>query len=130
VVLESATLREAGANASPPLLLGVAISGSGLGDQGGFFIINFLLLGPILLGSIAVVMTWIYNRSGGNLLLMVLFHYTVTSSGIILAIPGLAGMDAVVANALYAGVFCLIAVALIVATRGRLGKSLPQLATR
>ncbi len=30
----AATLREAGANASPPLLLGAAISGSGLGDQG------------------------------------------------------------------------------------------------
>jgi membrane protease YdiL (CAAX protease family) len=101
----------------------------GLGDQGGLFIINFLLLGPILLTAVAVVMTWVYNRSGNNLLLMVLFHYTVTSSGIILAIPGLVGIDAVIANALYAGVFSLIALTIIIMTKGRLGAKIPHIVT-
>jgi uncharacterized protein len=71
----------------------------GFGDQGWLFSLNFLLLGPCLLTGFSILMTWVYNRTGGSLLAMVLFHYSITFSGIVLAAQGLSARQSLAVNA-------------------------------
>ncbi|MEW6515329.1 MAG: CPBP family intramembrane glutamic endopeptidase [candidate division FCPU426 bacterium] len=74
----------------------------GIGNQGLLFILNFVILGPVMLTGFSVLMTWVYNRTKGDLLAMVLFHYSITFSAIVLTVPGLAGTEGVQFNLLSA----------------------------
>jgi membrane protease YdiL (CAAX protease family) len=66
----------------------------GLRSHGWLFIPEFLLVGPGILTAHSVIMTWIYVRSNNNLLLMIIYHYTITASAIIL--PGLFTQNSIV----------------------------------
>jgi len=70
----------------------------GLGDQGWLFLPNFILLGPCLLTGFSVLMTWVYNRTGGSLAAMVLLHYSITFSGIVLSAQGLSAAESLGVN--------------------------------
>ena len=50
---------------------------------GVLYIPIFLLVGPATLTAHSVIMTWIYNRTGGSLLAMVIYHYMITCAGIL-----------------------------------------------
>ncbi|HRR89934.1 MAG TPA: CPBP family intramembrane metalloprotease [Eubacteriales bacterium] len=50
---------------------------------GWWFLPLFLLLGPINLMAHSVIMTYIYKKTGGNLLAMVIYHFTITMSSIL-----------------------------------------------
>jgi len=50
---------------------------------GDLFWLAFLVNGPFVLTAHALVMAWLWRRSGGNLLLMVLYHFSVTASAML-----------------------------------------------
>ncbi len=52
-------------------------------SYGWLFIPIFLLLGPVTLTAHSVIMTFIYNKTNGNLFPMILYHYTITMAGIL-----------------------------------------------
>ena len=76
--------------------------------------------------SFSIVITWVYNRTGGSVLLAILLHCSLNFSQ---------GLNTVMfpaaANNEVAPVAALVLAALVVvfATRGRLGYSAPQAAT-
>jgi hypothetical protein len=48
--------------------------------------------GPLVLTAHSIIMTLIYNRSGGKFPLMLLYHFSITSSAILT--PAIVGSDA------------------------------------
>jgi uncharacterized protein len=83
-------------------------------DQVPFYLVALFVL-PI---SVRLVLTWIYNRSGRSLPIVGLYHAGLGVAAGSAFIPVLApSVDPVV---VYAG-FAVLAVAVLVATRGRLG---------
>jgi membrane protease YdiL (CAAX protease family) len=81
---------------------------------GAWFVPAFLVNGPIVLTAHAIIMSWLWNRTGGNLLLMVLYHLTITATAM-LAPPGFAdGAAGVLAAAIGAGCYWVVAIGLLV----------------
>lgn len=52
-------------------------------SYGWLFIPMFLLLGPVAMTAHSIIMTFIFKKTNGSVLLMVLYHYTITMSGIL-----------------------------------------------
>lgn len=52
-------------------------------SYGWLFIPMFLLLGPVAMTAHSIIMTFIFTKTNGSVLLMVLYHYTITMSGIL-----------------------------------------------
>lgn len=70
----------------------------------------------------SVVLTWIYNSSSGSVLLAILFHAATNVAGRLLLEP-IVGQDGFVAVWwLMAAAYTVVAVVLVWATRGRLGR--------
>jgi hypothetical protein len=63
----------------------------GLKGLGWWFFPAFLVNGPFVLTAHSLIMTWLYNRSGRNFTLMLVYHFSVTSTAILS--PTLAGGD-------------------------------------
>jgi membrane protease YdiL (CAAX protease family) len=94
---------------SLPLFLGAR----GVGD----------LVGQLV--AYRVLMVWVYERSGGSLLLAILMHLSLTAGTIILEPLGISGMDLVVYDPLGTGtLWWLVVAALAMARRGEFGRSL------
>jgi CAAX protease family protein len=77
--------------------------------------------------AIAVLLTWVYNRTGGSLLLTMLVHASVNTAQAALVntlVPSSANSDV---SALFA--FGLVSLALVLLTRGRLGYAPPTHST-
>jgi uncharacterized protein len=55
----------------------------GLGDRGVYFVPLMLLLGPGLLTAWSLLMTWVYEKTSGSLLLSILMHASISSSAFI-----------------------------------------------
>ncbi|MBI4922916.1 MAG: CPBP family intramembrane metalloprotease [Devosia nanyangense] len=81
---------------------------------GDWFIPAFLVNGPIVLTAHAIIMSWLWNRSGGNLILMVLYHFTITASAMIAPSGFTDGAVGVLAAAIAAGGFWVVAIGLLV----------------
>ncbi len=81
---------------------------------GDWFIAAFLLNGPIVLTAHAIIMAWLWNRTGGNLLLAVLYHLTITASAMLLPSGFADGATGVAAAAIGAGCFWVVAIGLLV----------------
>ncbi len=93
----------------------------GIGDQGGLFWLDFLLLGPMLLTAYSVLITFFYNRTQ-SLWVAVLFHYGLTFSAIVLAPQGLSARASLQVNIASVALAWLAAIMVIRSTRGMLGK--------
>jgi uncharacterized protein len=63
----------------------------GLRSHGWYFVPEFLLLGPGLLTAHSIIMSYLYIRGNGNIVLPILYHYTITASAIIL--PAFLGIE-------------------------------------
>lgn len=88
----------------------------GLRQHGAFFVPIFIILGPLLMSAQAVLMTWVYNHTRGSLLLMVLFHASITSSAIILSVPSVSAMDTLWSSIASMALFWLAALIVIAST--------------
>ena len=84
----------------------------GLKGYGDLFWLAFVVNGPLVLTAHALIMAWLWKKSSGNLLLMVLYHFSITASAMLAPTAG--GQDAygLGAAALGAGVFWIVAIGL------------------
>ncbi len=84
----------------------------GLKGYGDLFWLAFFVNGPLVLTAHALIMAWLWKKSSGNLLLMVLYHFSITASAMLAPTAG--GQDAygLGAAALGAGVFWIVAIVL------------------
>jgi membrane protease YdiL (CAAX protease family) len=88
----------------------------GLRSYGWLFLPYFLLAGPLLLTAHSLIMTWIYNRTG-NVAFLVLYHFSITSSAILLPTLDLDPVANIVSTGVSVVLFWIIAL-LITATGG------------
>ncbi len=89
----------------------------GMRQYGAHFIPIFIVAGPLLMTAQAILMTWVYNNTKGSILLMVLFHASITSSAIILSAPSLSAMDSLW-NAVFSTVLYWLIAIIVVTTAG------------
>jgi CAAX protease family protein len=74
--------------------------------------------------TIAILLTWVFNHTGGSLLLVMLVHASVNTAQAALVNPLVPAMANSNVSALFA--FGLVAVALLLVTGGRLGYGAPD----
>jgi membrane protease YdiL (CAAX protease family) len=94
-----------------------------VGHYGLLFIPYFLLVGPLVTIPYSIVMTWIYNRTKKNMLLMVLFHYSVTFSAIVISAQGMSTRESFFDAIVSSVVACAAAAVVLVGTKGKLGRN-------
>lgn len=84
----------------------------GLKGYGSLFWLVFLVNGPILLTAHALIMAWLWRRTGANVLMMVLYHWSITASAMLAPTAG--GQDAMgLASAAFAAAaFWVVAIIL------------------
>ena len=84
---------------------------------------GYIAVGTVSLVAMSVVMTWLFNHTGGSIVLMVLLHatYDVVSIGVV---PLVETTVPLLAFGLSGAVLCLIAVALLLLEGPQLGKAL------
>lgn len=63
----------------------------GMKAYGDLFLAAFLINGPFVLSGHAVIMSWLWNRTRGSLLLMVLYHMSVTFSAMVMPVSATNG---------------------------------------
>ena len=86
----------------------------GMKGYGDWFFAAFLVNGPIVLTGHAIIMAWLWNRTRGNLLLMVLYHLSITASAILAPASGTQGATGVLAAGIGAALVWLAALSLLV----------------
>ena len=84
---------------------------------------GYIAVGTVSLVAMSVVMTWLFNRTGGSVVLMVLLHatYDVVSIGVV---PLVETTVPLLVLGLSGAVLCLIAVALLLVDGPQLGRPL------
>jgi len=96
------------------------------GTISGEFALASYLLDPFLfLVAFRVLMVWVYDRSGGSLLVAgILMHLSLTASALILG-AGVAGVPLLTFDLIWAVVLCVVIVAVAVANHGHLTRQPP-----
>jgi membrane protease YdiL (CAAX protease family) len=89
----------------------------GTGNYGLLFFPNFILVHVISVTILATLMTWIYNNTEESMLMMILFHYGITFSAIIIFPAGLSAIDSVITWMIYTSLQ-LVVVAIVIAYAG------------
>ena len=84
----------------------------GLKGYGTLFWLAFLINGPIMLTAHALIMAWLWRRTGANLVMMVLYHWSITASAMLAPTAG--GQDGLglAAAAFSAAAFWVVAIML------------------
>ena len=96
---------------------------------GSWFVPAFLVNGPIVLTAHAIIMSWLWNRTGGNLLLMVLYHLTITATAMLTPSGFTDGATGVGAAAIGAACYWVVAIGLLVWRRGDFSRTAPPRTT-
>ena len=86
----------------------------GLKAYGDLFWLIFLVNGPIVLTAHSIIVTWLWQRSGGSTLIALLYHWSVTTSAIVAPVSGATDLSGVTSAAIGAGAIWLVAVALMI----------------
>jgi membrane protease YdiL (CAAX protease family) len=86
----------------------------GMKGYGNWFFAAFLVNGPIVLTGHAIIMAWLWNRTHGSLLLMVLYHLSITASAILAPASANEGGLGVLAAGIGAALVWLVALFLLV----------------
>lgn len=89
----------------------------GTGNYGVLFFPNFILVHVISVTVLATLMTWIYNNTEESMLMMILFHYGITFSAIIILPGGLGAIDSLITWLIYTSLQ-LVIVAIVIAYAG------------
>jgi membrane protease YdiL (CAAX protease family) len=89
----------------------------GTGNYGLLFFPNFILVHVISVTVLATLMTWIYNNTEESMLMMILFHYGITFSAIVIFPAGLSPIDSVTTWMIYTSLQ-LVVVAIVIAYAG------------
>jgi len=93
----------------------------GTGNYGLLFFPNFILVHVISVTVLATLMTWIYNNTEESMLMMILFHYGITFSAIIILPGGLGAIDSLITWLIYTSLqFVIVAIVLSYAGAKRL----------
>lgn len=100
----------------------------GVAQEGTTKIALILLLGPVLLTAYSVIMTALYNGTRGSMFAVVLFHFWISFSGVVLDIPSATDGERVA----WASMYCVLiwVVALVVAVRQGMFENAPTLKPR
>lgn len=91
----------------------------GLKAYGDWFFAAFLVNGPMILTAHALCLGWLWKRSDGNVLLMVLYHASITASAMLLPTAGEAGKSGVVGSFIGASIQWIVACFLWLCERRR-----------
>jgi membrane protease YdiL (CAAX protease family) len=89
----------------------------GMRQYGNWMYLISFLAGPVLLTGFSMLMTWVYTRVHGSLLVMVLFHVGITTCALFFSIPAATLVDTLRYNLVICAVIW-VAVALVVALGG------------
>ena len=92
----------------------------GIGHYGVLFIPNFFVIHGIQIIALAILMTWVYNNTKGSMLLMVLFHASLTFSAIIFSTSTLSAMDSLWDNLIITALLWVIVAIVVTGTGARL----------
>ncbi len=60
----------------------------GLKGYGSLFWLAFFVNGPLVLTAHALIMAWLWRRTGANLVMMVLYHWSITASAMLAPVAG------------------------------------------
>lgn len=96
-----------------------ASKGGGQGTGFSTFLTNFPVF-TLAVTSLAVVMTWIYNHTGGSIFIAILAHTSVNILEVLL-IPRYLSLDEISLHRALLVAFGLIATLILILTRGQLG---------
>ena len=89
----------------------------GLKGYGDLFWLVFLINGPLVLTAHSVIMTWLWQRTNGSTLAVVLYHWSITASAIVApSAPG-HGWQGIISAAIGVGALWLVAVLLLAIRR-------------
>lgn len=91
----------------------------GLKGYGPLFIVAFLINGPYVLTAHALIMAWLWRRTGANLLMMILYHWSITVSAMLVPAVGGEGVRGLVGALVSATLFWVVAGGLWVFERNR-----------
>ncbi len=80
---------------------------------GPLFLRNFVVVGPLLLAAHSVIMSWIHNNTHDSLLLMLLYHWSITASSVLLSPLKLTPQQTLRHSLVSGGVFWLVALLLL-----------------
>jgi membrane protease YdiL (CAAX protease family) len=89
----------------------------GLKGYGDWFWLAFLINGPIVLTAHAIIITWLWHKSGQGMLAALLYHWSVTATAIIAPASIAEGLPGLLTAAIGAGVVWVVAVGLLVLRR-------------
>ncbi|HWA19923.1 MAG TPA: CPBP family intramembrane glutamic endopeptidase [Devosia sp.] len=85
-----------------------------LKGYGDWFLAAFLVNGPIVLTAHSIVMAWLWRRTGGSLLAVIVYHVSITASAMIAPSAGSDGLPGVLSAATGAALVWAAAGALLV----------------
>jgi membrane protease YdiL (CAAX protease family) len=84
-----------------------------LKGYGAWFAPAFLVNGPIVLTAHSIILAWLWRRTGGSLLAVVLYHFSITASAIIAPSAGSDGWTGVLSAAIGAALVWVAALSLL-----------------
>jgi len=90
----------------------------GLKGYGDLFWLAFLINGPIVLTAHAVIMTWLWHRTHGSTLVVVLYHWSITASAIVAPSAPSQGWEGIAAAGIGAAGIWLAAAILLAVRHG------------
>jgi uncharacterized protein len=93
--------------------------------SGEIALVSYLLDPFLFLVAFRILMVWVYDRSGGSLLVAgILMHLSLTASSLILG-AGVAGVPLVTFDLIWAAVLCVVIAAVALANHGHLTRQPP-----
>ena len=93
--------------------------GGGPGTGFSAFLVNFPIF-LVLVTAIAIILTWVYNHTGGSIFIAILVHASINTPQVVLA-PLFPAVDTTSLNLAALLGFGLVAILIVILTRGRLG---------